>query len=146
MSRRALPGVHEALEAACHVADGGFVRDLALEPAASSVVEDGATDREAFDLRLARGGREGHFQLILRRLKPEQHDAAAIGIVAGNYLADGAPGRLVLLRLELPPIRLDAKPVEMLENARHRVGCQHSMLAGDDLHHKLAADAPRGVV
>ena len=50
------------------------------------------------------------------------------------------------LRLELPPVRLDAEIVEALQDAGDGVGLERPVLAGDDLDQQLAADAPRGVV
>ena len=99
--RDPLPSIDEALEAGGHVGDGGLVRDLALEPAPRGVVEDRAADRKALHLRLLGGSSEGCLQLVLRRLEPEQHDAAAKGVVPGDHVSDGMPGRFVPLRLEL---------------------------------------------
>ena len=89
-----------------------------FEPAPRRVVEDRAADGETLDQRFAGGGGEGRFELVLRRLQPEQHDAAAIRSFFANHVADRAPRGFVRLRLELPPIGLDAEIVEALHDAR----------------------------
>ena len=143
--RDTLPRFDQTPKSPGHVGDRRLVVDLAFEPGPGRVVEDRAADREALDQRLAGGGGERRFELVLRRFQAEQHDAAALRVVFANHVADRAPRSRVRLRLELPPVGLDAERVEALQDGRHRVALQRAVLAGDDLDQQFAADpcAPR---
>src|SRR3546814_3623148 len=50
------------------------------------------------------------------------------------------------LRLELPPVRLDAETIEGCEHPGHRVVAEAAVLAVDDLDHQLAAEPTAGLV
>ena len=90
--------------------------------------------------------RKALHQLLLRRIEAEQHDAAAPGVVFLDDGADRSPCFGGGLRLELPPVGLDAEIVKLGQRPRHRIAVERAMLAGDDLDEQLAAEAAGGVV
>jgi hypothetical protein len=58
---------------------------------------------------------------------------------------DPPPQRRPGLRLELPPVGLDAERVEFFQQRADRVVVERPVLAGDDLDQQLAADLARGL-
>ena len=126
--------------------DRRVVVDLAGEPGAGRVGEDRAADGEAAHQRPPSARAEGALQLLLRRLEAEQHDAAAPGIVRRDRRRRSPAMLRRGLRLELPPVRLDAERVELGERPRDRVVVERAVLAGDDLDQQLAAEPARRVV
>ena len=85
-------GRFERAATRCQASTRRWKRAAMSAIAASSVISP-LSQRRAASLKIVRptakpftsgslgGGREGGFQFVLRRLEPEQHDAAAIGIV-----------------------------------------------------------------
>ena len=102
-------------------------------PIFGGVDEDGATDGKALDDGRVRRGGEGRDEFVLRRFETQQHDAAAPRIVLDDHLFDPGPGGRRGLRLELPPVGLDAERVEFLQRARNGGVVELAVLAGDDL-------------
>ncbi len=83
-----------------------LVARLSCEPAQRGLDENRAADCEAFDAaRCARIAERGR-KILLRRLQPEHHDAAAQRIAGFDRRVDLGPGG-GRLAFELPPIRLD---------------------------------------
>src|SRR4030095_8658459 len=77
---RALPGFDKASKAPRHVVDLRLVVHLSGMTRLYRRVQQGAPHREPLDELVATRHREGAIKLGLRRLEPQQHDAAAIGI------------------------------------------------------------------
>ena len=138
----------EAFEARRHVGRSPpRRRSLPGEPGRGGIVEDRAADREALDGGAPRGDARRRWRALCRRFEAEQHDAAAIADRSRRSTASMArQAAAVGLRLELPPVGLDAERVEPLE--RRWRSCRRPtrpVLAGDDLEQQLAPDAAGGV-
>ncbi len=111
--------------------------DLAGEPAAGGVGEDGAADREALDQVMAGGGGEACLQRVLRRLEAEHDDAAAVRVVGGDRGAGGGPCGVGGHRLELPPVGTDAEVVDALDDPGRGGVVDRRDLGGDDLEQQF---------
>ena len=99
------------------------------EPCLRRVRENGAADGEAFDDR--RIGRDARTPPSARSPAPRGR-AATTPRHQGSFACDDAlhrrPGARRGLRLELPPVRLDAGGVELGESARGRVVGERAVL------------------
>src|SRR5262245_31396733 len=140
------PCRNEILEPCRHVGYRFRVRDLAGEPRVRGAGKDGAPHGEAFDQRAAGSHAECADQLAFGGLQPEEHDAAAVGVARIHGPLYGAPRRGALLRLEFPPVRLDAERVQAREHRGHRGLVERPVPAGDDLDQQLAAGGARRIV
>src|SRR5690606_19800608 len=142
---RGKPRLGQALETPRHVGDGLLVRQPAGEPFLGSVGEDGAADGETLDDWRVGRGREGGFEFVLRRVEAEQHHAPAPRVVPRDSRLDVRPCTRRRLRLELPPVRLDAECIEFFQRARHSLVFEWAVLAGDDFYQQLAPHLARGI-
>src|SRR5688500_7380796 len=134
-----LPYRNEALEPGREVGDGFCVRHLARQPAVRGVGEDRPAHGEAFDHFRTRGDAKSGREPALRRFQTQHHDAATIGVIHFYCLFYRAPRCHVGLRLELPPVGLDAERVQAGEDRGHRAVGEPPVLAGDDFDQQLAA-------
>ncbi|EEF24015.1 conserved hypothetical protein, partial [Ricinus communis] len=142
---RLQPGFRQLAETSRHVRYRVLVAHLAGQPATGGIGKDRPSDGKALDRRRGKRRLEALEQLVRRRLEPEQHDTAAPWIIFGNDGVDLLPGSARCLRLELPPVGLDAERVELFHRRRDRIVGQGCVLAGDDLDQQLAADLARGL-
>src|SRR5215207_1810399 len=110
------------------------------------MIENCAPDGKSFHHRAPFGQAESCFELACRCLQSEQQDAAAPRILPADHPLDREPCRLALLRLELPPIGLDARSVQLRKGPRYRLLLDRSMTPGNDFDEKLAADTACGVI
>ncbi len=78
------------------------------------------------------------FQFLRRRFHPEQYHAAAPRVAGMDRRIDRGPCRPRSLRLELPPVGLDAKGIKLGQRARHGIVGKLAVLAGDDFDQQLA--------
>ena len=85
-------------------------------------------------------------EILLGRFEPEQHDAATQRIADFDRSADPLPRGAGRLPLQLPPVGLDADPIEARNDAGDRVVIDGAILARDDFDQQFAPDGARGVV
>ena len=78
--------------------------------------------------------------------RPSKHNAAAVGVIGLDDFLDIAPGGGSCLRLQLPPVGLDAKGIKFGKGARNRVVFHAAMLAADDFNQQFAADFSRRLI
>ena len=126
---------------------GGRIVDLAGEPFLGGVVEDRPADGEALDDRRIGACGEGRLELASPALPGRGgRRRGTRDRCLGDDRSDLPPRRGGGLRFELPPVRLDAGGVELVEHPCRRVVAERAVLAGDDLDEQLEAVPPRGVV
>ncbi len=115
------PRLGQLPEAAGHVGDRLLVVHPARKPGARRIGKDRPADGKALDRGRGERRLEAFDQFLGRRFQPKQHDTAAPWIIFGDHRIDLLPGRARSLRLQLPPVRLDAERVELFHRRRDRI-------------------------
>ena len=139
----------EALEPPRHVGDRRLVVDLAApasaRPASAKIVRP--TAKPLHDRRRRRRAKPRPAR-PRGASRPSSTTPRQYGSLLGRSPRSIAgPGAARRLRLELPPVRLDAERRRARSSARgDRVVVERAVLAGDDLDQQLAADLARGLV
>ena len=136
----------QAAEGIGHPAHGLGVVDLAREPGQGRLHKYCASDREAPDEGAPPRGLKCAGQIFLGRFEAQHHDPSAQRIASLDRSADPLPRGASRLPLELPPVGLDADPIEARNDAGDRVVIDGAILARDDFDQQFAPDGARGVV
>src|SRR5215203_6286446 len=113
---RPVPRLAQPSEPRRHLGDSLVIRHRSGKPFLRRRGEDRAADGEALHHRVLRREGEGRDELFLRRLEAEEHDAAAVRIAGPDRVLDCTPAGGTRLRLELPPIGLEAYGIEPLQH------------------------------
>ena len=129
----------------CAMSAIGLVVDiLPASQCSRGVGEDRAADGKALDDRRVGGGGEGRLPARPAALRgPSSTTPRHHGSLRLDHRVDRAQAAADRLRLELPPVRLDAERIELGQRARDRVVVERAVLAGDDLDQQFAADLAR---
>jgi hypothetical protein len=144
---RVLPAAvsHAATSRRNRAAISAIAAASSIRPSSHAAAASKKIVRPTANVLRARRDLEAAGELLLRRLETEEHDPATARIRRIDHPVDVVPGVGRLLRLELPPVGLDAQSVEPLNNARDGIVAARPDRAGDDLDHQLATDGPRRV-
>src|SRR5687767_86737 len=104
------------------------------------MIENCAPNGKSFHHCVPFGQGKSCFKLACWCLQAEQHYAAAPWILRADHPLDREPCRLALLRLELPPVRLDAGGIQLGQCLGYCFLPDRSMSPGNDFDEELAAD------
>ena len=94
--------------------------------------EDAAPDRKSPHDLEARSKLQRAAQLLDGCIEAQHEDTAAMRIIRLYRLGARRPTLLTRLRLQFPPVRLDAKLIQASEHVRNRVVAHSAVFAGND--------------
>ncbi len=97
---------------------GVGVFHLALHPGAGGIAKNRTTHGKAFDQRLLGSQFKRGRQFILWRVQTQNHDPACVGVVPLDCFNSVGPGRVGFEGLQLPPVGIDARVIELLDQGR----------------------------
>src|SRR2546429_1237422 len=134
------PAIREEAQPIRHIPHGSLISDAAREPGMGGIREDAAPDRESAHELEARSKLQGAAQLLDRCIEAQHEDTAAMRIMRLYRLGARRPPLLTRLRLQLPPVRLDAKLIQPSEHVRNRVVAHAAVFAGNDFEQQFPAE------
>src|SRR5439155_15833884 len=121
------------------------VADLAREPVAARLLQDGPLNRAFQVSSTPTGNDETHRDLLDGRVQDEDEDAAAPGVAPRDEIVHLLPA-LAAHRGELPPLRVDADLVDAVERARDGPVVARGLGGRDHLEEQLVAALLHGAV